>query len=507
MKTDKKHFINNVSSQYYLKLLNKFQNQRKNLESLKAFKVSSSNNTVNKIKSEMPYSIKPLFCSVPKDVNMHKILVNMMKSSFKINGNKSIYMKMSQKDLKIRNSVLNKIKEFIKQKVISKKIFCAIIFLFDILYIKNVDKKLISTQEEIGIGALVLSLKFIYGIKKSLYKDLLSFFDISEDLTKKGINEIEINCLKLIDYYLSYASPISFLEIFFINGIIFSTDNIKTEQSGRIYELVVDIIEKIMILSNEYIKYNPLCLCSCIVALARETYNLDKWPQILIQAFSVNFSSFENIYQEFHDYVIFDRSDESKLYTNNIYKHKSLVKLGSDLSYLNNKYNSKDNNNSSEMNWKNKTNGFSVKNFLVEYKNDLKEKKENESNYKNKYKDIDMEIPSLTEKKNYVFKSIFGNKLNDNNRINKQINFNSSKEEDYSNLATSENSNNYNKNYFSSNHEQNSNNSNGSPNNNENDKINSNKKSYMPFTAQKKTNIKYERWNSIKKLCKMKNDE
>ena len=145
---------------------------------------------------------------------------------------------------------------------------------------------------------MVLSLKFIYGIKKSLYKDLLSFFDISEDLTKKGINEIEINCLKLIDYYLSYASPISFLEIFFINGIIFSTDNIKTEQSGRIYELVVDIIEKIMILSNEYIKYNPLCLCSCIVALARETYNLDKWPQILIQAFSVNFSSFENIYQE-----------------------------------------------------------------------------------------------------------------------------------------------------------------------------------------------------------------
>ena len=36
----------------------------------------------------------------------------MMKSSFKINGNKSIYMKMSQKDLKIRNSVLNKIKEY-----------------------------------------------------------------------------------------------------------------------------------------------------------------------------------------------------------------------------------------------------------------------------------------------------------------------------------------------------------------------------------------------------------
>ena len=130
MKTDKKHFINNVSSQYYLKLLNKFQNQHRNLESLKAFKLSRENN--NKISSEIPYSIKPLFCSVPKDVNMHRILINMMKSSFKINGNKSIYVKMSQNDLKKRNSILNTIKTFINNKAISKKIFCAIIFLYDI---------------------------------------------------------------------------------------------------------------------------------------------------------------------------------------------------------------------------------------------------------------------------------------------------------------------------------------------------------------------------------------
>ena len=226
MKTDKKHFINNVSSQYYLKLLNKFQNQRRNLESLKAFKVSSLNN--NKTRSEMPYSIKPLFCSVPKDVNIHKILINMMNSSFKINGNKSIYAKLSQKDLKIRNSILNRIKAFVNNEGIPKKIFCAVIFLYDILNIKNEDKKIISTQEELAIGALLLTLKFIHGIKKSLFKKILSYFDSYEETNKKSLSEIEINCLKLIDYYLSYASPISFLEIFFINGIIFSTDNIKT---------------------------------------------------------------------------------------------------------------------------------------------------------------------------------------------------------------------------------------------------------------------------------------
>ena len=511
MKTDKKHIIGNVSSQYYLKLLNKFQNQRRNLDSLKAFKVSSINNNPNKNKSEIPYSIKPLFCSVPKDVNMHKILINMMNSSFKINGNKTIYIKMSQKDLKKRNLILSVIKSFINNKGVSKKIFCAIIFLFDILNIKNLEKKIISTQEELGIGALLLTVKFIKGINKS-FKNILFNFDLDEETNKKGISEIEINCLKLIDYYLSYASPISFLEIFFINGIIFSTDNIKTEQSGRIYELVIDLIEKIMFVSNEYIKYNPLCLCSCIVAFAREIYHLENWPKVLNQAFGVSFSSFESIYNEFREFIITSNKNEViKLSSNNnVYKYKSLAKLDSEKNnnYLNNKYNSIDGNNYSEMNWKSKRNSnvCSIKNFLVDYKDNNIDINNNINN-SNKKLDIDTEIPSLTEKKSFIFKSIFANKINDNIKVNKQINFYSNKEEDYSNAVTSENSNNYNKNYFRLNHDKSKSNCNISSNDKDNEELILIKKSVVPFTTQKKSNKKNERWNSIKKLCQMKSED
>ena len=204
MKTDKKYIINNISSQYYLKLLNKFQNQRKNFESLKLFKASSSSNTYNKSKSEIPYSIKPLFCSVPKDVNMHKILVNMMNSSFKINGNKSIYVKISEEDLKIRSSILNNIKSFINNNSISKRIFCAIIFLYDILYIKNLEQELLASQEEIGIGAILLTMKFIYGKTKALIKNFSSIFpclEPKEQSNKIKINEIEIKSLKLINIF------------------------------------------------------------------------------------------------------------------------------------------------------------------------------------------------------------------------------------------------------------------------------------------------------------------
>ena len=501
MKTDKKNIISSFSSQYYLKLLNKFQNQRKNLESLKSFKVSSSHNSYNKSKSEITYSIKPLFCTVPKDVNMHKILVNMMNSSFKINGNKSIYVKISQSEIKIRHNILNNIKAFLNKKSISKKIFCAIIFLYDILYIKNLDQKILTSQEELGIGSLILTMKFIYGKAKYLFKNMSTIFpnyDTNEEKNKNKIREIEINSLKLIDYYLSYASPISFMEIFFINGIIFSTDNIKTEQSGKIYELVIDLIEKIMIISNEYIKYNPLCLCSCIVSFARDIYKLEKWPKILTQAFGVNFSSFENIYNEFSDCVyINNKNDKENI--NSIYKHKSLVKIENEKSYkyLNNKYNSIDFNNCEENNNNNnKKTGYQIKNFLA----DKEESSSNNKNNENRIDDNDMEIPSLTEKKGFVFKSIFGNKLNENIKVSRQILFNSNnKEEDYSNAATSENSNNYNKNYIGITQEQNS------PNK-EDEKNNLYKTSYAPFTSQKKINKKYERWNSIRKLYKIKDE-
>jgi len=506
MKMEKKHFINNVSSQYYLKLLNKFQNQRRNLESLKAFKVSSLNH--NKIKSEIPYSIKPLFCSVPKDVNIHKILINMMNSSFKINGNKSIYVKLSQKDLKIRKSILNIIKTFVNNEGISKKIFCAVIFLYDILNIKNIDKKIISTQEELGIGALLLTLKFIHSIKKSLFKNILSYFDIYEETNKKSLSEIEIECLKLIDYYLSYASPISFLEIFFINGIIFSTDNVKTEHSGRIYELILDLLEKIMLLSNEYIKYNPLCLCSCIVSFSREIYHLERWPQILSQTFGVNFSSFESTYNEFHDYI---KNDEVNFYMNNNHNHKSLIKFNKENynKYLNNKNNSIEGNNF----YKKNINNTSIKDFRVEYGNEHKEdKKKIEIDNINKLDEInlEMEIPSLTQKKNFGFKSIFDSKImkiNDNFKVKKQLKFDLNKEEDYSNAVTSENSNNYNKNPFRLNNDKIIS-KNISSNNEEEEKNIMGVKYCAAFSSQKKYNIrKYERWNSIKKINKMKTEE
>ena len=75
---------------------------------------------------------------------------------------------MSKEDLEIRNYVLNCIKIFLEKNEIQKKILCSVIFLYDILIIKNKEQKMFNNLEEIGLGATYLTLKFLY-TKKNLF--------------------------------------------------------------------------------------------------------------------------------------------------------------------------------------------------------------------------------------------------------------------------------------------------------------------------------------------------
>ena len=60
-----------------------------------------------------------------------------------------------------RKKILNKIKEFILKHHMDYKIYYKTIILYDILLLENKSKKLLS-NEEIALGALVLSYKFNY---------------------------------------------------------------------------------------------------------------------------------------------------------------------------------------------------------------------------------------------------------------------------------------------------------------------------------------------------------
>ena len=288
-----------------------------------------------------PYSVKPVFCVIPRDLNIKDIFIQLTDSTFTLYNDNKTYIKLSQEQIVKRKYIIESIKRFIINHRIKYKILYNIIYMFDILICYNDKNKLISSLEKLGLGSSILMIKFIN--EEFLMIPLNKFQSLYENnkYTINELQEIEITCLKLIDYYMNFPTPLSFMELLLLNGVVFSTDNIKNESSHKIYNMILIILEEIMIKSNEYIKYNPLYLTCCIVAYCREYYELEKWPKILSRVFDVNQLYFDDIYDEFFSpyfhhykkyYIINDRflnknSDKKDCYKNNQEKSNNDVNI------------------------------------------------------------------------------------------------------------------------------------------------------------------------------------
>ena len=261
-----------------------------------------------KSKTKVPFSIKPITCSVPRDLNLKDIFIHMFNSSFLLYSEKKIYIKLTQDELEKRKYIIESIKVFLINHRIKYRILFNIIYMLDILICYNNKNNVILNMEQLGVGSAILMLKFIY--EEYMMVSLNKFRTIYDTYkyTLDQLQNIEMTCLKLIDYYLNFPTPLSFMELLLLNGIVFNTDEVKYETSHKIYNMIFVILEKIMISSNEYVKYNPLYLCCGVVAYCRNFHGIEKWPKILAKVFNVNQKYFEDIYQEFfssynHHYI------------------------------------------------------------------------------------------------------------------------------------------------------------------------------------------------------------
>ena len=238
---------------------------------------------------------------IPKDINLSDIFNQMLKTSNEIydHRNNPMYVKLSQDQTFHRKMLLESIKTFVSQNQIKNKLLYNIIFLFDLLMAKNAKKKLTNTIEKLGLGSTILMVKFNYeGNRIIAMKKYRSVFK-NKYYSSRDIKEIEFVCLYLCDYNLLFPSPIAFMEVFLLNRIISYQDDIKKESKKRINNLIMNTLEKIMFESNEYIKYNPLYLCCCIIYYIREMFGLEKWPRILANLFNTNSKAFEVVYNEY----------------------------------------------------------------------------------------------------------------------------------------------------------------------------------------------------------------
>ena len=95
---------------------------------------NSQNNENKELKDYIPCSIKPNYLIIPKDINMRKIFLNMLKNS---KNDINYYKSLTRKEKFKRFKYIEIIKNFIIYHKIKNSIFLNTIFLLDILISKN----------------------------------------------------------------------------------------------------------------------------------------------------------------------------------------------------------------------------------------------------------------------------------------------------------------------------------------------------------------------------------
>ena len=256
------------------------------------------------------YFIKPSLSYLnTKDLNLRHILNIMIFRTNKEYDNqfKFINIKLDDDQYTKRQYVLFTLKNFVEQNCIKKNIFYYIIHLFDLLVMKNRKKNVIFSFEKIGLGALILSMKFLHenkltcnNLERSLkkYKSLFvgRYFSL-EEMTK-----IEFSCIKLLNYYLLEPGPINYIELFLLNGILFDSDTnskLNHETCSNLYRLIMINLETIMLCSNEYIRFNPYDLVCCIIGYCRKAMNFEKWPEIFCGIYNIDLMYLNPVYNDF----------------------------------------------------------------------------------------------------------------------------------------------------------------------------------------------------------------
>ena len=323
---------------------------------------------------------------IQKDINLREIfnqMLNLSNQSYQ-NKNESIYIKLTEEQLFRRKIIIESIKKFVIENQITYNIFYNIVFLFDLLMARNKRNKLVTTMEKIGLGSAILMIKFNYLENRMICMKKYKTIFNNKYYSTKEVTQLEILCLMLINYNLNLPTPSSFMEIFLLNKIVFYMDYAKKEARQNIYNLIMNTMESILFESNEYIKYNPLYLCCCILCYSREILGIEKWPRILAKLFNANFQSFEMIYNEY--FKLKNKYKEMNSRSNNYDSSNNNISTNID---SNGNYN---NNNNS--NGKDKINILNDKNFRNCIYNNINNnyRYRNCSNYKIGIKKINLNI-------------------------------------------------------------------------------------------------------------------
>ena len=283
------------------------QNKKKNIPRIKITLLKSG----NKPGFILPFSFQiknnpKTNLIINKEFNLKNILCSMFVRTNELyeelDFNKND-IKLSNEDNTKRSIIIKNIKDFIEINIYIKNsvrnkdsILCEFIYFFDLLIIQNKKCKNIISFEKIGLGALILILKFNKLHEKSLIKKYKSIFN-DKYMTLDEINRIEVICLKMINYNIILPNPIYYIEILYKYFFLPSVD--KEQNTDNIFNQIISIIKHIMTFSNNYYKFHAFYFSSFIIKFCFEQNKIDEFHSEFINFFDINMREYRILYDEF----------------------------------------------------------------------------------------------------------------------------------------------------------------------------------------------------------------
>ena len=279
-----------------------FQNKKKNVSKVKIslMKTNIKSYLISSFSLKIKNNQKTNFF-IDNEINLREILNNALKRTNTIYENfyyNQIDIKLEHEEISKRTKITKYIKDFIETNIGFNKceVFCEIIFFFDLLIIQNKKCKNIISLEKLGLGALILVLKFHKLQRNVFIKKYKSIFN-DKYLSLDEINKIEVSSLKMLDYGITQPHPIYYIDLLYNN--IFSSSNNLELNNDYIYKQIISTLKYIMTFSNNYIKFHPIYLALFIIKYCFEQNKSSDFHYNFILFFETNIRDYRSKYEEF----------------------------------------------------------------------------------------------------------------------------------------------------------------------------------------------------------------
>ena len=279
-----------------------FQNKKKNVSKVKIslMKTNIKSYLISSFSLKIKNNQKTNFF-IDNEINLREILNNALKRTNTIYENfyyNQIDIKLEHEEISKRTKIIKYIKDFIETNIGFNKceVFCEIIFFFDLLIIQNKKCKNIISLEKLGLGVLILVLKFHKLQRNVFIKKYKSIFN-DKYLSLDEINKIEVSSLKMLDYGITQPHPIYYIDLLYNN--IFSSSNNLELNNDYIYKQIISTLKYIMTFSNNYIKFHPIYLALFIIKYCFEQNKSSDFHYNFILFFETNIRDYRSKYEEF----------------------------------------------------------------------------------------------------------------------------------------------------------------------------------------------------------------